>query len=74
MANLDHHLAELAQVAIAVGSPMRTWRAQCVEELHGTVESWDVEARTQYEAGVQLRARLRAEGKVMHADLVWSAQ
>lgn len=52
--------------------PVVTWRGQCVPERHGSSDSWDVPARTQYAAAVQLRTQLRAQGIVMPADLDWS--
>jgi len=52
--------------------PIRTWRGQCVPARHGSDESWEVQARTQYAAAVQLRAQLRADGRVMPADLDWT--
>lgn len=51
---------------------MITWRGQCTMPLHGSIESWTVQAFSQYEAGVKLRNQLRALGRVMPADLVWS--
>jgi hypothetical protein len=52
--------------------PIRTWRGQCVPERHGSSDFWDIQARTQYGAAVQLRSQLRGQGVVMPADLDWA--
>jgi len=52
--------------------PIATWRGQCVPERHDSSESWEIEARTEVEAAIKLRAQLRTEDRLMPADLEWS--
>lgn len=72
MTTLDTHIATfMAQTA---HMPTRTWCGQCVDHLHDSTESWEVQAKSEYEAAIMLRAQLRQQGRVMPADLVWTAQ
>lgn len=50
-----------------------TWHGACDMARHGSTEGWTVQASTQYSAAVQVRALLRQQGRVMPADLDWSA-
>lgn len=66
------HTSVLAGQLVSIGFPLKIWRGQCVHNRHGSTDAWEVKARSQYEAGVKLRIELRAQGRVMPADLVWT--